>query len=70
MFKKLATWGIQLSCSFTCVRYSKTSHLSFIISLQHLLDYTVQKFKNVLISLGACMVSVFFFYYFSFEICI
>ena len=64
MFKKLAAWGIQLLCSCTFVRYSKTSHLSFIILLQNLLYYKVQNFKNVLTSLRVCTVSDFFFFHF------
>jgi len=63
MVKKLAAWGIQLLCSFTCVRYSETTHLSFVIFLQHLLYYKVQKFKNVLTSLRVCAVSDFLFHF-------
>jgi len=63
IFKKLAAWEIQLLCSFTCVRYSKTSHLPFIILLQHLLFYKVRKFKNVLTSLRVCTMSFFFLFF-------
>jgi len=65
MFKKLAAWGSRLLCSFTCVRYSKTSPLSFIILPQHLLYYKVQKFKNVLTSLRVCTVSDFSLFFIS-----